>query len=72
MNRLNIGQWFCLVAGIALMSFQIYKYFTDRIELNVTEGIVFLVAAVLIFAPKALSEAGKKITENISDKFKKN
>lgn len=61
MLRMSIGQWFCLIAGMLLMAFQLYKYFTNTLEITVSEGVVTLLAAALMFAPKALSEAFKKI-----------
>jgi len=64
MNRSIIGYWFCLVLGMALMSFQAYKYFTSQLDFTVSEVIVTGISLCLIFAPKVLSEAAGKIINN--------
>lgn len=61
MLRMSIGQWFCLIVGMGLMSFQLYKYFTNTLEISISEGVVTLLAAALMFAPKALSQAFKNV-----------
>lgn len=62
-TRGTIGFWACLVIGIAILALQAYKYGTGQLELVVGELIICLVAAVLMFAPKVLSEAFGKLLD---------
>ena len=55
--------WACLVIGIAILALQVFKYATGQLEFVVGELIICLVAAVLIFAPKVLSEAFGKLLD---------
>lgn len=55
--------WAFLVIGIAILAFQGYKYATGQLEFVVGELIVCIVAAVLIFASKVLSEAFGKLLD---------
>lgn len=67
LTRMTIAQWFCLAIGVALMTLQVVKYFKGSMELSVSEAVVTFMAAALMFAPKALSDAFKKI---LSEKSK--
>lgn len=55
-QRRNIAYWFLLLAGIALISMQVYKYFIGTLELTVEELIVSLVATTLVVSPKLILE----------------
>jgi len=59
-QRRNIAYWFLLIAGIALISMQIYKYFIGTLILSVEELIVCLVATTLIVSPKLILESMEK------------
>lgn len=61
LTRLSIAEWFCLIAGIAIITLQIVKYFKGTLELTISEVIVTIVAGLLMFAPRALAQAGRKI-----------
>lgn len=58
-----IGFWACLIIGIGILVLQVHKYANDRLEFVVGELIICLVAGVLIFAPKVLSEAFGKLID---------
>ena len=62
-TRGTIGYWACLVVGIAILALQGYKYATDTLHLGFSELGVCIVAVVLIFAPKVLSEAFGKLLD---------
>lgn len=53
-TRQLIGYWFALILGISILAFQFYKYFSNQLELNATESIVFVVGFVLIFKPNGI------------------
>lgn len=55
-QRRNIAYWFLLLAGIALISMQVYKYFIGTLELTIEELIVSLVATTLVVSPKLILE----------------
>lgn len=59
-QRRNIAYWFLLLAGIALISMQVYKYFIGTLELTVEELIVSLVATTLVVSPKLILESIEK------------
>jgi type IV secretory pathway VirB3-like protein len=59
-QRRNIAYWFLLIAGIALISMQIYKYFIGTLILSVEELIVCLVATTLVVSPKLILESIEK------------
>ena len=59
-QRRNIAYWFLLIAGIALISMQIYKYFIGTLELSIEELIVCLVATTLVISPKLILESIEK------------
>lgn len=58
-----IGFWACLIIGIAILILQGYKYGVDTLHLGLAELGLTIVAVVLIFAPKALSEAFGKLID---------
>lgn len=55
-QRRNIAYWFLLLAGISLISMQVYKYFIGTLELTIEELIVSLVATTLVVSPKLILE----------------
>lgn len=59
-QRRNIAYWFLLLAGIALISMQVYKYFIGTLELTIEELIVSLVATTLVVSPKLILESIEK------------
>lgn len=59
--RRAIGFWFMLLLGIALLSFQFYKYFTNSLELTIEESIVTMVALTMIINPLLIIEFLRKI-----------
>ena len=59
-QRRNIAYWFLLIAGIALISMQIYKYFIGTLILTIEELIVCLVATTLVVSPKLILESIEK------------
>lgn len=59
-QRRNIAYWFLLLAGIALISMQVYKYFIGTLELTVEELIVSIVATTLVVSPKLILESIEK------------
>lgn len=59
-QRRNIAYWFLLLAGITLISMQVYKYFIGTLELTVEELIVSLVAITLVVSPKLILESIEK------------
>lgn len=59
-QRRNVAYWFLLLAGIALISMQVYKYFIGTLELTIEELIVSLVATTLVVSPKLILESIEK------------
>lgn len=59
-QRRKIAYWFLLLAGIALISMQVYKYFIGTLELTVEELIVSIVATTLVVSPKLILESIEK------------
>lgn len=59
-QRRNIAFWFLLIAGIALISMQVYKYWNNTLELTIEELIVSLVATTLVISPKLILESIEK------------
>ena len=59
-QRRNIAYWFLLLAGIVLISMQVYKYFIGTLELTIEELIVSLVATTLVVSPKLILESIEK------------
>lgn len=66
-TRERVAYWFTLVLGIAINSVQFYKYFTDTLEFNFSEIIVFGAGILLMFAPRVLSQAFGKIAKNYAN-----
>jgi len=54
-QRRAIMYWFTLILGIAILSLQLYKYFTGTLELKLEEGIVFACGVVLMKNPNIIS-----------------
>ena len=61
LTKLSIANWFCLLAGIAVITLQIIRYFNATLQLTIGEVVVTLLASLLMFAPRAITEAAKKI-----------
>jgi hypothetical protein len=68
-QRRSIMYWFTLLAGIAILVMQIYKYFTNTLELTIENGIVSAFAIVLMRNPNMLANGVKSfITSKTNDK----
>ena len=64
--KIDIRQIVCALLGLGFIALQVYKYATDTLELSITEALATLAAMLLVFAPAAMVEAGKKILRNFS------
>lgn len=62
-TRGTIGYWACMLIGIGLLTLQGVKYYNDTLNLGFAELGLTIVAVVLIFAPKVLSEAFGKLLD---------
>lgn len=62
-TRGTIGYWACMLIGIGLLTLQGVKYYNDTLHLGFAELGLTIVAVVLIFAPKVLSEAFGKLLD---------
>lgn len=51
--------WVTLILGTLILGFQVYKYFTNQLQLNHEEAIVTLVAVVLMRNPNILANGLK-------------
>lgn len=49
--RMKIAYWFFLVIGIAGISMQTYKYFTNELPLTFAQGAVTVFFGMFIFKP---------------------
>jgi len=58
-QRRAVMYWFTLIAGIAIIIMQIYKYFSGKLELTIEEGIVSAFAIVLMRNPNVLADGVK-------------
>ncbi|MFV9549670.1 hypothetical protein [Algibacter sp. PT7-4] len=63
-TRGKVSYWALMVIGLTGIGYQLYKYMTNNLELSISEFGFTVVCAVLIFAPKALSEVFGKIIDN--------
>jgi len=61
--------WMALIFGVLILAMQLYKYFTNTIELNLQEGCLSGFAVVLMFKPHIISDVFMLV---INSKFKKN
>lgn len=48
--------WFWLLIGIALISFQTYKYFSNTLEFTVQEAVILLVGLMFMIRPTAIPD----------------
>lgn len=64
--RRFIGFWFMLLLGIAILTFQFYKYFNGTLEFTIEESIVTLVGLSMIINPTVILDMLKRI---VSTKF---
>lgn len=58
--RRKIGYWFLLIVGISTISFQAYKYFTNKITDNQLELVVFIIGLALTLAPQYILKLFEK------------
>ena len=65
--RRTIMYWFTLLAGIAIVVMQIYKYFNDSLELTIEEGCVTIFAVVLMKNPNIFSDGFKAFIKKKAD-----
>ena len=63
----SIIDWGVLLVGWFLIGFQIYKYVTDALEINVLEGAVFVAGILFIFKPSFLVDVVKGIAKRKGD-----
>jgi hypothetical protein len=59
--RRFIGFWFMLLLGIAILSFQFYKYFKGTLAFTVEESIVCIVGLSMIINPSVILDMIKRI-----------
>lgn len=52
----KLKYWFWLGIGIALISFQAYKYFSNSLEFTVKEAIILLVGLMFMIRPTAIPD----------------
>ena len=64
--RRMIGFWFMLLLGIAILTFQFYKYYSGTLEFTIEESIVTLVGLSMIINPTVILDMLKRI---VSTKF---
>lgn len=57
----KLKYWFWLLVGIFLISFQVYKYFSNTLELTTQEGVVFLVGLMFMIRPTAIPDLVLKV-----------
>ena len=62
--RKAIMFWFTLFLGIALLSIQSYRYYTNTIELNLQEFAVTMIAVVFMVNPNTISDTYKAIVKS--------
>lgn len=60
--KTKVKYWFFLIIGIALLTMQAYKYFTNTLEINPQEGAVLFVGLMFMIKPTALPNIILKIT----------
>lgn len=59
--RRMVGFWFMLLLGIAILSFQFYKYFKGTLEFTIEESIVSIVGLSMIINPTVILDMIKRI-----------
>ena len=57
----RISYWFYLLLGVSINSYQAYKYFTDRLEFNTGEVLIFALAITLTLKPNLIPDLLKKV-----------
>ena len=57
--------WVTLILGIIILCRQVYNYFYGRQDLTIEEGIVFLVAIVMMVNPHVIGGTWKIIVTAI-------
>jgi hypothetical protein len=53
--------WFWLLIGILLISFQVYKYFTNTLEFSAQEAVILFVGLMFMMKPTAIPDLILKI-----------
>jgi hypothetical protein len=56
-----IKYWFWLIIGIALISFQVYKYFRNTLEFSAQEAVILFVGLMFMIKPTAIPDLILKI-----------
>jgi len=51
-----IKYWFWLIIGIALISFQTYKYFSNTLEFSTKEAVILFVGLMFMIRPTAIPD----------------
>ena len=67
-TRERLTYWLFLILGFVGIIIQMYKYFSNTLELTFAEGGLTVIFVVFIFRPKILIEAAQTV---INFKFKK-
>lgn len=65
--RREIGYWVLLVLGLALNTFQVYKYFTNQLEYSKLEFAILLVGVSFNFMPRYILRLFEKFVLKRND-----
>jgi hypothetical protein len=49
--------WFWLIVGVFLISFQVYKYFTNILEFNTQEAAILFLGMMFMIKPTVIPDA---------------
>lgn len=65
--RREIGYWVLLVLGLALNTFQVYKYFTNQLEYSKLEFAILIVGVSFNFMPRYILRLFEKFVLKRND-----
>ena len=65
--RREIGYWVLLVLGLALNTFQVYKYFTSQLEYSKLEFAILIVGVSFNFMPRYILRLFEKFVLKRND-----
>jgi hypothetical protein len=66
----RISYWFYLILGISINSYQGYKYFTDKLDFNYGEVLIFALAITLTIKPNLIPDLLKTVVNKFSNNDK--